>query len=290
VIRCGSCRESVSSFSVDCAACGWAPGRGGDGYVDVVAGGQTGRGVFSAEDLERLAAVEDGSFWFRARNALLVRTFESQFPDARSMLEVGCGNGYVLAAIAERHPAIAVAGSDLSGAGLRQARARIPSAMLVRADARELPFEAEFDVVGAFDVIEHVHDDEAVLAAIRTALRPGGGLLVSVPQHRWLWSETDRYAGHERRYTRRDLTDKLDRAGFRLRWTTSFVTLLLPAMIASRACQAVSRREFDPTRELAVDRRLDWAMERTMRVELGAIGLGVRFPVGGSLLAVAERA
>jgi SAM-dependent methyltransferase len=281
----GLCGDGAlaSGFCGDGALASGSAGAGG------FASGSATPGGFANDDLERLAGVEDGSFWFRGRNALLLGTLESDFPGARSVLEVGCGNGYVLAAIAERHPEISVAGVDLGDAGLREARRRIPRATLIRADVRELPYEEEFDVVGAFDVIEHVRDDEAVLAAMHRAVRPGGGIVVSVPQHEWLWSETDRYAGHERRYTRRELAGKLERTGFRLRWATSFVTLLLPAMVSSRVWQAVSRRRFDPSRELAVDRRADAMMERIMRVETRAIGLGMRFPVGGSLLAVAER-
>ena len=163
-----------------------------------------------------------------------------EFPHARSFLEVGCGNGYVLAAVARARPGIASPAATSSAAGLEHARRRVPDAVLLRADARALPFDGEFDVAGAFDVIEHVAEDEAVLAALRRAVRPGGGVIVTVPQHRWLWSETDRYSGHQRRYGRRELAAKLERAGLRLRWASSFVTLLLPLMAASRAWQALS--------------------------------------------------
>jgi SAM-dependent methyltransferase len=288
VIRCGACSEPVVSLDAACAACGWGAPRS-SAYVDVVGDSAPAAGAFTPADLDRLAGVEDGSFWFRTRNVLLLQTLDAHFPAARSLLEVGCGNGYVLAAIAGLHPQMMLAGSDLSAAGLLRARERIPGAMLVRADARELPFEAEFDVVGAFDVIEHVADDGEVLAAMRRAVRPGGGILLSVPQHRWLWSEADRYSGHERRYTRGDLAAKLARAGLRLRRMTSFVTLLLPAMVLSRSWDALARRRFDPSRELAVDRRLDRVLEAVMRVEVAAIGRGIGLPFGGSLLAVAER-
>lgn len=247
-------------------------------------------GALSDDDFARLAAVEDPSFWFRSRNRLLLWALDAHFPAAGSVLEVGCGNGYVLSAIADAHPRMRVAGSDLSDAGLCHARARVPHATLVRADARALPFDAEFDVVGAFDVIEHVPDDEAALAALRRALRPGGGLIVTVPQHRWLWSETDRYSGHQRRYTRRELTGKLSRAGFRVRAVTSFVTLLLPLMAASRGWQALSRSPFDPARELTLPRRPDALLERVMALETAAIARGARLPAGGSLLAIAQRA
>jgi len=247
------------------------------------------RGVPSDDDFARLAAAEDASFWFRGRNALLVDTLRSEFPGARSFLEVGCGNGYVLAAVARARPGVRVAGSDLSAAGLEHARRRVPDAVLLRADARALAFEGEFDVAGAFDVIEHVADDESVLAALRRAVRPGGGVIVTVPQHRWLWSETDRYSGHHRRYRRRELAAKLARAGLRLRWASSFVTLLLPLMAASRAWQVLSHRAYDPGRELRVASRLDGLLEQAIRLEARAIGRGVRLPAGGSLLAVAER-
>lgn len=249
----------------------------------------SGAGVPSDEDFARLAATEDASFWFRGRNALLVDTLRREFPLARRFLEVGCGNGYVLAAVARARPGIEVAGSDLSAAGLEHARRRVPEALLLRADARALPFEREFDVAGAFDVIEHVAEDEAVLVALRRAVRPGGGVIVTVPQHRWLWSETDRYSGHERRYGRRELAAKLERAGLRLRWTSSFVTLLLPLMAASRGWQALSPKPYDPGRELRGAGRLDGLLEQAIRAEARAIGRGVRLPAGGSLLAVAER-
>ena len=250
---------------------------------------RSGSGVPSDADFARLVAAEDASFWFRGRNALLVDTLRAEFPTARSFLEVGCGNGYVLAAVACARPAIAVAGSDLSAAALEHARRRLPDARLLRADARAPAFEGEFDVAGAFDVIEHVADDEAVLAALRRAVRPGGGVIVTVPQHRWLWSETDRYSGHQRRYQRRELAAKLERAGLRLRWTSSFVTLLLPLMAASRAWQALSRKPYDPGRELHVAGRLDGLLEQAIRLEARAIERGMRLPAGGSLLAVAER-
>jgi SAM-dependent methyltransferase len=246
-------------------------------------------GALPDEAFERLAAAEERSFWFRSRNRLLLWALNEYFPSARSVLEVGCGTGYVLAAIAASRPGIRVAGSDLSDAGLHQARTRVPRATLVRADARSLAFRAEFDVVGAFDVLEHVREDEDALAAIHGALRPSGGVIVTVPQHRWLWSETDRWSGHERRYTRRELVAKLEAAGFRVRLVTSFVTVLLPVMAASRAWQALSPRRFDPDRELGVPGRIDALLERAMCVETAAIRRGVRLPAGGSLLVVAER-
>src|SRR5204863_7401731 len=99
-------------------------------------------------------------------------------------------------------------------------------------DARALPYRDAFDLVGAFDVLEHIDEDEAVLAEMAAATRRGGGVLITVPQHPWLWSEADDHAHHRRRYSRSALIDKVRSAGLRPVAVTSFVTFLLPVMAA----------------------------------------------------------
>ena len=76
-----------------------------------------------------------------------------------------------------------------------RAVSRVPDVQLYQLDGRRLPFEEEFDVVGAFDVLEHVDDDGLVLAQMHQATKPGGGIIVSVPQHPWLWSAVDEFSG-----------------------------------------------------------------------------------------------
>jgi SAM-dependent methyltransferase len=250
----------------------------------------TGTGVLSDEAFDRLLDAEESSFWFRSRNRLLSWSLKTHFPTATSFLEVGCGNGFVLAGLAAARPGMRVVGSDLAGSALEHSARRAPTAELVLADVRELPFEEAFDVVGAFDVIEHVLDDDRALASIRRATKVGGGVMITVPQHRWLWSETDRFSGHHRRYRRPELLEKLAAAGLNVRYVTSFVTLLLPVMAASRARQAITRSAFDPAREFEVPRTVDRLLEAVMNAEHGLIRRGIRLPAGGSLLAIAERA
>jgi SAM-dependent methyltransferase len=151
-----------------------------------------------------------------------------------------------------------------------------------------MPYEREFDVVGAFDVLEHIDQDREVLAGIRKALRPGGALLITVPQHPWLWSPADDYAHHVRRYTRGELRGKLRDAGFEVARLTSFVTILLPAMLASRVLRRGRPQEYDPVAEHEQAARLRRPLEATLRAERALIGHGVSLPAGGSLLAVAH--
>ena len=155
-------------------------------------------------------------------------------------------------------------------------------------DARQIPYEGEFDVVGAFDVIEHIEEDRQVLASMARALRPRGGLLVTVPQHPWLWSAADDYACHVRRYTKRELHEKIEGAGLRVVRSTSFVSLLLPAMLASRRRASIGTR-FDPVDELRIGPLVNRALETVLRAEVGMIRMGMSFAAGGSRLVVAVK-
>jgi len=157
-------------------------------------------------------------------------------------------------------------------------------------DARCIPFENEFDVIGAFDVLEHIKEDEQVLAQMCISLKPKGLMLLTVPQHSWLWSSTDEYACHERRYAASDLHQKIELAGFRVIRSTSFITTLLPAMMISRFfLRKVSDKKFDATAELKISPWLNALFSRLLGAELALIKRGFNFPVGGSRLVVARK-
>jgi SAM-dependent methyltransferase len=237
---------------------------------------------------EALAEAEPHSFWFRARNRLIVSTLRRHFPEARSLLELGCGTGYVLEALHAAFPALRLVGSELYEEGLAVARRRLPDVELVRLDARELPYRDEFDVVGAFDVLEHLDEDEVVLEQAFAAVRPAGGVLLLVPQHPRLWSAMDDVAHHVRRYTRSELVGKVRRAGFEVERATSFVSSLLPAMAASRAARRLLRRPYDPVAELRPG-PLNGVFERILDGERRLIERGVSLPAGGSLLVVGRK-
>ena len=244
--------------------------------------------AFDPAYFERLAAEEPRSFWFRARNRLLVWALGRYFGGAGSLLEVGCGTGVVLAALNEAFPDLRLVGSELYAEGLEVARRRLPAKVeLVELDARAMPYEAEFDVVAALDVLEHVVEDLDVLQGMRRAVRSGGGLLLTVPQHPRLWSAADTFSHHVRRYTRRELVHKVETAGFEVVRATSFVTSLLPAMVGSRVAHRLVHRPYDPIAELDAG-VFNTPFERMLDAERWLIARGWSLPVGGSLLLVAR--
>ena len=246
---------------------------------------------FREEFFAELTELEAGSFWFRARSELIVWAMRTYFPACRSFLEIGCGTGFVLSGIRAAFPSVELAGSELFAAGLEFAAKRVPSASLYQMDARSIPFRETFDVVGAFDVLEHIDEDEAVIAGVGRALRPGGGFLVSVPQHPALWSAQDEHAVHVRRYVADALRRKVEAAGFEVLRMTSFVSLLLPLMVASRLRMRADDKggEFDAIDAVRLPRPVNRVLEVVMAVERALIVRGVSMPVGGSLLLVARK-
>ena len=77
-----------------------------------------------------------------------------------------------------------------------------------------LPTDGGVDMIYSLNVLEHIEDDQAALGDFYEALRPGGKLVIYVPAFMVLHGAFDRRIGHFRRYTRRDLAEKLETAGF----------------------------------------------------------------------------
>lgn len=261
--------------------------NGFDSYAPDLA--HNGGGFKSSYFLD-LARLEDANFWFRSRNQLIIWALEHYCPDFHSFLEIGCGTGYVLSGISKKISRTSLYGSEIFITGLEFAAARLPSAKFLQMDARNIPFKSEFDVIGTFDVLEHIKEDTKVLTHVFEALKPRGLMLLTVPQHTWLWSSIDEYAFHVRRYTAVSLHEKIEAAGFSVIRSTSFVTTLLPAMIISRFIQKkVHDKKFDAKAELKFSPWLNSLFFQSLSAELALIKKGLNFPVGGSRLVVARK-
>ncbi|MBI5659360.1 MAG: methyltransferase domain-containing protein [Nitrosomonadales bacterium] len=238
-----------------------------------------------------MVEVDPTHFWFVSRNRILGDVLRKRFAAPTNVLEMGCGTGFVLSGLHATFPQARLSGSDILTEGLAFTARRAPSAFLFQMDARHIPFREEFSLIGAFDVLEHIEEDESVLAQMYQACKPGGGIVLTVPQHRWLWSRVDDFAHHKRRYTRAELIEKVTRASFRIEYATSFVSLLLPLMLASRGLKK-SGANMDKQMEevgLKIGRLTNAVLGAVMQIERGLIRLGLSFPFGGSLLLVARK-
>jgi len=287
--RCLQCDTEFDGACWRCPACGYEPETvsGMSVFAPELA---YQNDTYDARSFARLAEIESGHFWFEARNRLLLWLVQKYFPNPETLFEVGCGTGFVLQHLSEHLPHTMFYGSDLLLEGLRFAAYRVPDATLFQMDARQIPYRNAFDMLGAFDVIEHIDEDEAVLDQMFQAIKPGGGIIISVPQHQFLWSIVDDMSYHKRRYSKDELTGKIERAGFQVLMTTSFVSLLLPFMVLSRRRKTASvKTGFDRRMEFKLGPLLNTSLSRVMDFERLLIRSGVSFRAGGSRLIVARR-
>jgi SAM-dependent methyltransferase len=225
-------------------------------------------------EVRKLTELEDRHWWYRERRQLLDRAVDGLVPgDALDIGAAGGGNTRVLLRRGWRAAALEY-GED--GAQVCDER----GIAVLRGDATRLPVApATLDLVVAFDVLEHIDDDKAAAAGVFEALRPGGTFLVAVPCDPRLWSAHDVAVGHVRRYTRPELVDLLQGAGFTLDDVRSWMVLLRPAVALRRRSSSGSDLD-DPPRWLNAALGAVVAAER--RLPVG------RLP-GVSLLVTARR-
>jgi SAM-dependent methyltransferase len=295
--KCPAC-HAVETIAADeriwppgwhCAACGHAVAQA-DGIAMFAPDLADTMEGMDPRAFETLARIETDHFWFVARRELLTGLMRKFFPDARRLLEIGCGSGAVLGAMAQSRSWERLAGSELHPSGLAYARRLLPAAVeFVQMDARAIPAVNLFDLTGAFDVIEHIADDEAVLRGMRAATVTGGGIIVAVPQHPWLWSPADDFAHHQRRYRRGELEEKLRRSGFEVLFSSSFTAWLLPLMAISRLARKGKAANADAY-EFAPNPLVNRALTAILRAETRLTLAGWRWPVGGSRIVVGRAA
>jgi len=196
-----------------------------------------------ATEVRKLATLEDRHWWYAERRSVLRRMVASSGLRERVgsgpslALDIGAaggGNTRVL-----RDLGFLAVPVEYGHEGAQVARER--ALPVVRADARRLPFaDSSASLAVAFDVLEHIEEDEVALSETGRVLRPGGHLFVAVPADMRLWSAHDEAVGHVRRYTRESLVAVVAASGFEIDSVTSWNVLLRPAVAVRRRTSAGS--------------------------------------------------
>ncbi|WP_392545030.1 class I SAM-dependent methyltransferase [Oryzobacter telluris] len=222
-------------------------------------------------------------WWYVARADLLEVALRSFVEGAGTALDLGSADGPSAAWL--RDAVSRTVSLDIDPRGLGSDG--------VCGSALALPFADEaFDVVSAFDVIEHCDPEDVALAEVRRVLRPGGRFLMSVPAYTWAWSDFDVANGHHRRYTRGRAVDAVERAGFRVERATYGFASVFPMFAAERAARKVaSRRHHGPADIVALPRLprpLNAALTRLSRLDAAVLSR-TDLPFGSSVFLAATR-
>ena len=234
---------------------------------------------------QQMAELDDRHWWYRARRKILAELIrrEAQPPANAQILEIGCGTGHNLAMLSGFGH---VDGLELD----EEARALSEIRLGRKVMSSPLPELAEvsdryYHLIGAFDVIEHIENDQAALASIASKLRPGGKFVMAVPAHQWMWSAHDVVNHHKRRYSKRSLRALIEGSPLELVKIGYFNSLLFPLAVAERA---LSRLRGQENADVALPPApLNTALEIIFAAERHLVGR-LPLPPGLSLFAVAS--
>ena len=261
-----------------------------DGYPSfaphLLGEGHTG---YTEAEIAAMERAQANSFYWLGRNNMIAWLLQHYFPDAKRILDIGCGTGYVTQLAAKYLPDACLYATDTSVGGLAVANSKLHGrAFLTHLDASDLPFDQAFDLITTFDVLEHIDNDQEVIDETWRALRPGGGVLHFVPQHPSMFSPADRESRHYRRYGRNELQQKLERAGFEIAFSSSFICWLFPAFVASRLKSKLTGSHSSEG-EHATSALVGKVLNGVQAFELALLKRGWRYPFGVSRAVVAFR-
>ena len=234
---------------------------------------------------QQMAELDHRHWWYRARRRILAELIrrEARPPANAQILEIGCGTGHNLAMLSGFGH---IDGLELDD----EARALSEKRLGRKVMSSPLPELAEvsnrhYDLIGAFDVIEHIENDRAALVSIATKLKPGGKFVIAVPAHQWMWSAHDVVNHHKRRYSKRSLKALIEGSPLQLDKIGYFNSLLFPLALAERAASKLRGKE---SADVALPPApLNAALEKVFGLERHLVGR-LPLPIGLSLFAVAS--
>ena len=234
---------------------------------------------------QQMAELDDRHWWYRARRKIIADLIlrEAHLPKDARILEIGCGTGHNLAMLSGFGH---VEGLELD----EEARAISEKRLGRKVMSSPLPelsgvADRHYDLIGAFDVIEHIDDDAAALASIGTKLKPGARFIMTVPAHQWMWSAHDVVNHHKRRYSKRGLKALIEGSPLKLEKIGYFNSLLFPLAVAERAASKLRGKESADVNLPPAP--LNRALEKVFAAERYLAGR-LPLPPGLSLFAVAS--
>jgi SAM-dependent methyltransferase len=232
-----------------------------------------------------MAELDDRHWWYRARRDILADLIrrEAMPPAKARILEIGCGTGHNLEMLA-RFGKVDALELDDEARGIAQRRLgrKVMSAPLPELAGVS---DRHYDLIAALDVIEHIDDDSAALAAIAGKLNVGGKLVMTVPAHAWMWSAHDVVNHHKRRYSKAALRRLIEGSPLRVEKLGYFNSLLFPLAVAERLSSKLRGKDNADVRLPAAP--LNAALEAVFAAERHLVGR-LPLPPGLSLFAVAS--
>ncbi|MCS6955191.1 MAG: class I SAM-dependent methyltransferase [Candidatus Calescibacterium sp.] len=242
----------------------------------------TGHPDYNANSLDKLYTHEEKHFWFITRKEFILKNLRKYIKYDDKIIEIGSGTGNISYYLM-KNGYTNISNGDIHRKGLKYSQ-KYGIKECYQFDILETPFENEFDAVLAFDVIEHIENDTKVLQNIYKMLKPKGKVVITVPAHMWLWSKIDEISKHKRRYSKKQLKQKLVNSGFRILTINYFFISITPLLLFRKMIYKKNVKEI----EMNISNFINYSLLIMCRME-NIIHKFLPNLFGGSIIAVGEK-
>lgn len=231
--------------------------------------------------------LEREHWFFRVRKKILIFFVKKYARFGSKVFDFGCGSGYLVGELQKM--GYDASGVDVSVGAIKFGLSQGISNLSVAQSDDMKPPEGGFDLILALDVIEHIKDDSMVIRGLKTALKPGGVAIITVPAYQWMWGVQDDVSHHFRRYTMSSLNEVVKKAGnFKVIHKTYFNTFLfVPIAIVRILSRWFNLKERESDFEID-NRVLSAFFYFIFNLETYLLKF-INFPFGVSILVVLEK-
>jgi SAM-dependent methyltransferase len=234
-------------------------------------------------------AEHEQSYWWHVGRLEIIQTYVKRASRGRpnlAILNIGCGTGGTIDMLERFGEVDNVDASDDAIAFVRKLGYR----SITKVDGIDLPFKDKtYDVVGAFDVLEHIEDHQSALSEWKRVLKDDGAIVITVPAYQWLWSDHDVSLHHRRRYTIRSLMAVAAAADLRPEKRSYAISFSLPLVAGFRLVGKVLNRKTDSeTSYVPVSKAINNLFTAFLKVE-AKLHNTVSLPAGTSVVTILRK-
>lgn len=237
--------------------------------------------------------IEEHSFWFKHRNNCILAAVK-KFQPGKTFFDIGGGNGFVAKNLEDNGVTTVLIEPGLTGC--RNARKRGLN-HVVCSTLEEAAFKKQtLPAVGLFDVVEHIENDLAFLQLIYEYMQPKGKVFITVPAFQFLWSNEDVDAGHFRRYSIPQISETLEKAGFKVVYSSYIFSILPIAVFLFRSLPSklgLNKNSNDVSKHKNEHQEkpglINTILQKIWQYEINRINSGKKISIGGSCFIVAEK-
>lgn len=241
----------------------------------------------NASMYQQFFLVQQSHWWFTTRKKIVLDTiaqFRQKHVDG-NILDIGCGCGVMLNSLQSLGP---TSGLDMSDEAIHFCQEIFSGEVKKGYLPDQVPFpHGSFSLITALDVIEHIEQDQQSLKTLYDLLRPGGQAVVTVPAYQFLWSKFDEINEHKRRYTLKELREKLQQAGFKVEKISYFNSLLFPLVLFVRMLNKLLGRDGASDIELPGE-KMNTLLGKIFGLEV-AVLRNLNLPFGVSIIAAVRK-